>query len=152
MIKFFLLSVLTVTAALKAATQNSPDDIIGRWMNSENNLAVEIFKENNEYEAKVVWIDDSDDRSRPMNTRCDRKNPDERLRTRKIIGLVVMHGLIYNKENSDWEGGRIYDPNSGKDWNARAWLTSGDYLKVRGYWDFQFLGKDLLFKKVIEQL
>lgn len=148
MIKLFFLSVFTVTAVLKAAPQSSPDDIIGRWMSTENNLAVEIFKTNNEYKAKVIWIDDSDDKNRPMNTRSDWKNPDEKLRARKIIGLVVMHGLIYNKENSDWEGGRIYDPNSGKDWNAKAWLTKEDHLKVRGYWDFQFFGKDILFKKV----
>ncbi len=138
-----------VTAAFKAAPQNNPDDIIGHWMSTDNNLAVEIFKTNNEYKAKVIWIDDSNDKNRPMNTRSDWKNPDEKLRARKIIGLVVTHGLIYNKENNDWEGGRIYDPNSGKDWNAKAWLTRGDHLKVRGYWDFQMLGKDISFRKVL---
>lgn len=148
MIRLFFICVLTVTGALKASPQNNPDDIIGRWMSTENNLAVEIFKTNNEYKAKVIWIDDSDDKNRPMNIRSDWKNPDERLRARKIIGLVVMHGLFYNKENNDWEGGRIYDPNSGKDWNAKVWVMRGDRLKVRGYWDFQMLGKDILFKKV----
>ncbi len=105
MIKLFFLSVLTIMAALKAAPQKNPDEIIGRWMSSENNLAVEIFKTNNEYKAKVIWIDDSDDKNRPMNTRNDWKNPNENLRTRKIIGLVVMHGLVYNAANHDWRVG-----------------------------------------------
>jgi uncharacterized protein (DUF2147 family) len=148
MINLFFLSVLTVTTALKATPLYNSDEIIGRWMSTKNNLAVEIFKTNNEYKAKVVWIDDSDDKNRPMNTRCDWKNPDENLRRRKIIGLVVMHGLVFNRANHDWEGGRIYDPNSGKDWNAKVWLTKDEHLKVRGYWDFQVLGKDILFKKV----
>jgi uncharacterized protein (DUF2147 family) len=149
MIKIFFLSFLTVVAVLKAVAQGNADDITGRWMSAENNMEIEIFKVNTEYKAKVVWIDDSNDRSRPMNTRTDWKNPDETLRKRKIIGLVVMCDLVYNKENNDWEDGHIYDPNSGKDWKAKAWITKDGHLKIRGYWDLQVFGKDILFKKVL---
>ncbi len=132
----------------KSFSQNSPDQIVGRWMSNENNLEVEIFKAGGCYSAKVVWIDNSGDKSTPMNARCDFRNPDESLRRRKIIGLVVMNGLIYNKENNDWEQGKIYDPHNGKDWNAKASLTEGGLLRVRGYWGFQLLGKDVLFRKI----
>ncbi|MEO8720292.1 MAG: DUF2147 domain-containing protein [Ginsengibacter sp.] len=149
MIKLFFLSVVMITVVQKSFSQNNPDQIIGSWMSAENNLEVEIFKAGDNYNAKVVWIDDSDDKSRPMNTRCDFRNPDETLRKRKIIGLVVMNGLIYNEENNDWEQGKIYDPHSGKDWNAKVCFTKNGLLKVRGYWSFQLLGKDLLFRKIL---
>jgi uncharacterized protein (DUF2147 family) len=149
MIKLFFLSVVMITVVQKSFSQNNPDQIIGSWMSAENNLEVEIFKTGDNYKARVEWFDDSDDKSRPMNTRCDFRNPDESLRKRKIIGLVVMNGLIYNEENNDWEQGKIYDPHSGRDWNAEASLAKRGLLRVRGYWGFQLLGKDLLFRKIL---
>ncbi|MEO9145553.1 MAG: DUF2147 domain-containing protein [Ginsengibacter sp.] len=149
MMKIFFLSVVMIMLVPQSFSQNNPGQIIGRWMSTENNLEVEIYKVGGTYKAKVLWIDDSDDKTRPMNTRCDLRNPDEALRKRKIIGLVVMNGLIYNKENNDWEQGKIYDPQHGKDWNAKASLTKGGLLRVRGYWGFQLLGKDLLFRKIL---
>ena len=133
----------------KTFSQNNSDQIVGHWMSAENNLEVEIFKTGDNYDAKVVWIDDSNDKSRPMNTRCDFRNPDQSLRKRKIIGLIVMDGLIYNKKNNEWEKGKIYDPHTGKDWNAKASLTKDGLLRVRGYLGFQLFGKDLLFRKIL---
>ena len=71
-------------------SNNNTDAIIGNWMSAEdNNLEVEIFKIGSEYKAKVIWFDDTDDKTMPMAVRCDTKNPDKTLRTRKIIGLEV---------------------------------------------------------------
>lgn len=147
--KIIFILLLSATSVLKAASLNNSDHIIGHWMSDENNLEVEIFKAGSNYNAKVVWIDDSDDKSRPVNARCDWKNPDKNLRTRKVIGMEIMHGLVYKKMNNDWEDGRIYDPSSGKDWNVKICFTKAGLLKVRGYWGFQLLGKDILFKKVL---
>lgn len=127
--------------------QTKTDAILGKWMAEEKNLEVEIFKAGNEYKGIVVWFDDTDDKTIPMNMRCDRKNPDKLLRYRKIIGLEVMHGLTYNQDDEEWQGGRIYDSSSGKDWNAKAWLKDG-FLKVRGFWHFEFLGQTMRFKKI----
>ena len=147
--KFIFLSILIVMTVLKAASQNNADRIVGQWMSEENNMAVEIYKAGKFYEAKVIWVDNSNDKRTSMNAGYDARNPDETLRKRKIIGLVVMNSLMYNEQNNDWEQGQIYDPHSGKYWNATASLTKGGLLKVRGYWGFQLLGKDLLFKKIL---
>ena len=146
--KFLFSPLLIITLAVTAAAQHSSDDIIGRWMSSENNLEVEVFKTGDEYKARVIWFDASDDISRPMNVRFDRKNPNEALRSRKILGMEVLNGLVYNADDDEWREGRIYDPNSGKDWNAKAWLTKDGYLQVRGFWHFEFLGQNMCFKKV----
>lgn len=134
---------------LKAASQNNADRIVGQWMSAENNMAVEIYKTGKFYEAKVIWVDNSNDKSTSMNAGYDTRNPDETLRKRKIIGLVVMNSLMYNEENNDWEEGQIYDPHSGKYWNAKASLTKDGLLRVRGYWGYQLLGKDIFFKKIL---
>ena len=125
------------------------EDIVGKWMSTEKNLEVEVFRVNNEYKATLVWFDDSDDKSDPMSTRCDKKNSRRELRSRKIIGLEVMHGLTYNPDDNEWQNGWIYDSSTGKIWNAKAWLTKDGLLKVRGYWHFEFLGRNMSFNKVI---
>lgn len=147
--KFLFSPFLVITLIVSAAAQYNSDGITGRWMSMENNLEVEIYKTKNEYKARVIWFDDSDDKSRPMNVRCDRKNPNEALRNRKLIGLEVMHGLMYKADDNEWQNGRIYDASSGKDWNAKAWLTNDGLLKVRGFWHFEFLGQNMCFKKAL---
>jgi len=145
-ITFLALSIIAM--AFTIPSHHDSDNIVGKWMNTENNLEVEIFKTGNEFRAKVIWFDDSDDKSQPMDERCDTKNTDKKLRTRKIIGLEVMRGLIYNANNDNWEGGRIYDSSSGKNWDANAWIMEDGMLKVRGYWHFLFLGQNIFFKRV----
>jgi uncharacterized protein (DUF2147 family) len=109
---------------------------------------VEIFKAGDEFKARVIWFDDKDNLSRPMEKRCDTKNPDQYLKTRKVIGMEVMTGLIYIPENDDWENGQIYDASSGKIWKANVLIMQDGTLKVRGYWHLQCLGKNLFFKKI----
>jgi uncharacterized protein (DUF2147 family) len=59
-----------------------------------------------------------------------------------------MHSLVYNQDKKEWEGGHIYDPSSGREWSAIAWITEEGQLKVRGYWHFQFLGQNISFNKI----
>jgi uncharacterized protein (DUF2147 family) len=146
--KIVFLPILVVTFAATATAQSHSDDIVGRWMSVDSNLEVEVFKAENQYKARIEWFDDSDDKGNPMDVRPDKKNPNEALRSRKIIGIEALHGLVYNAQDNEWQGGRIYDPSSGKDWNAKAWLTKDGCLKVRGFWHFVFLGQNMCFKKV----
>ncbi len=149
MVKIFFLSLLTIMHISNTASQNNSDAIIGQWMTTDNKIEVEIYKTGDEYKGRIIWLDDSNDKSRPMNTRTDKNNPNPALRTRKLIGLVVMTGLTYNAEQNDWQGGQIYDPESGKQFSAKAYLTGNAYLKIRGFVGLEFLGKDLSFKKIL---
>jgi uncharacterized protein (DUF2147 family) len=149
-VKNIFLSLLLISiCSFKNIASTNSEKIIGKWLASEDkNLVVEVYKSGNEFRAKIIWFDDSDDKSKPMAERCDTKNPDKKLRTRKIIGLQVMQGLVYNAGDDEWKGGQIYDASSGKQWNAKAWLTTDGCLKVRGYWHFEFMGQNICFKKV----
>ncbi len=122
--------------------------IEGKWMSLENNLEVEVFKSGREYKAIVIWFDDSDDKSQPMNQRCDTKNPSKVLRTRKIIGMEIMHGLVFDADDEEWKDGTIYDSRTGKNWNVKAWINTQGILKVRGYWHFEIFGKTRGLRRV----
>lgn len=131
----------------RVAAQNKQDAIVGKWMSTEDNLLVQVYKCSNDFKAKVLWFDDTDDKSNPYNTRTDSNNPDNTLRRRKILDMEVLHGLTYNAKEDRWEDGRIYDSKSGRTWDASAWITSDHVLKVRGFWHFEFLGETVKFKK-----
>ncbi|MBS1513266.1 MAG: DUF2147 domain-containing protein [Bacteroidetes bacterium] len=141
------ISLFATLFSLSLHAQKNPDAIIGKWMSEDNNLEVEVYKEGTEYKAKVLWFDDSDDKSKPWNTRLDEKNPKKELRSRRIAGLEVLHGLTYDEDADEWKDGVIYDSNSGKEWSSKVWLNSNNELKVRGYWLVSLLGETMTFKK-----
>lgn len=143
----FFISFFILFSSFSHTGKNNADAIKGTWMSMEGNLKVEVYKKGNEYFSKVIWFDDTDDLSNPMATRMDTKNPDKTLRNRKIIGTEVMHGLVYNADDDEWQDGIIYDCSSGKEWNAKAWINSEGVLKVRGYWHLSIFGQNINFKK-----
>lgn len=141
-------AIIISMASFKKSVSNGADNIVGKWIASDDkNLIVQVYRTGNEYKASIVWFDDSDVKTKPMAARCDTKNPDKNLRTRKLIGLDVLSGLTYNADDDEWQDGHIYDPSSGKEYNAKAWLTSDGNLKVRGYWHIQMLGQNMCFSK-----
>jgi len=140
--------LISILHPVHLQAQKNPDAIIGKWMSDEDNLEVEVYKVGNEFKAKVLWFDDSDDKSKPMSTRTDEKNPDKALRNRRIIGLEVLSGLTYDEDDDEWVHGAIYDSKSGKDWSAKVWLNKDNRLKVRGYWLVSLFGETMTFKKV----
>ena len=122
--------------------------ILGKWMSTDGNVTVLVFKERDQFNAKVIWFDDSDDKNKPMNTRTDQQNPDIALRNRKIIGLEVLRNLKFNASTNRWEKGIIYDARTGKEWNLSALLTKNGMLEVKGFWHFEFISQTMTFKKI----
>lgn len=140
--------LLMLYAGNGIATTSNCDQIIGMWMASEKNIVVQVYKEGDSFKATVVWFDDSDDKTRPMDVRLDYKNPDKTLRNRKVLGMQVLKNLEYNASSNSWENGVIYDAKNGHEWNSCASIDKDGMLKVTGYWHFKFIGKSMKFNRV----
>jgi uncharacterized protein (DUF2147 family) len=95
-----------------------------------------------------VWFYDENDTITPIEERLDTENPNKSLRNRKILGLQVLSGLVYNARQKRWVNGKIYDSSSGRTWSATVWLTDVNTLQVRGYYLVRWLGKTLTFTRV----
>jgi len=128
----------------------APDAILGQWMSTRRNVKVMVFREGNEFKGRVVWFKDSDDPSRPMASRTDENNPDAKLRKRKVLGMQVLSRLNYNTKSNRWENGKIYDPKTGRQWSSVAYLDDEGILNVKGFWQFEFIGKTMRFNKVVK--
>jgi uncharacterized protein (DUF2147 family) len=150
----FLLIVLCFFTTVKAGP---PDDdagtkanrICGKWASTEKNLVVEVYPYKNTFKAKIIWFTGGVSKAKPMETITDVKNPDPSLRTRKVLGLDVVENLVYSPKSDTWEGGKIYEVQSGKYWSAAAYLDKGGLLKVKGYWKMKLFGKTMTFKRVL---
>ena len=126
--------------------ENKEDAIIGKWITIEKSVAVEVYKQNNSFRAKIIWFK-IEDTTRPMNTRTDEKNPNPALRSRKWLGMEVLRGLEYNASDDEWQDGIIYDAKHGREWDSVAWIGSDGLLRVKGYWVFKFISETLTFEK-----
>lgn len=143
-----LLSALFLSSIFACFAQNSsqPDEILGKWMSEENNLIVQVYKENNEYKGKIIWFNDPEE-DRDINLYYDVQNPNPALRHRKILGMDVLEKLKYDPANKSWEDGTIYDATSGRIYSSAISMNKDRTLKVTGYWKFKFIGRSMTFKK-----
>ena len=98
-------------------------DVLGKWLTEAGDAQVEIYQSGDKLNGRIVWL------AQGPETK-DKHNPDESLRSRKLMGVNILSGLSKSKDR--WEGGRIYNPKNGKSYKCAIWLD-GEQLKVRGY-------------------
>ena len=125
--KKLFISMMFVLAPLCAMMAQ---DVVGQWKLDNGTAIVEVYRQGDVYNGKVVWLKNP---TFPDGSPVvDVKNPDSKLRSRRIMGLNMLSGL--KKVGGEYTGGSIYDPNNGKTYNC-SMKVEGDVLKVRGSLD-----------------
>lgn len=128
----FLLLLLPSAAPAQESTTDTAaeaDGILGVWKTADGKALVEVYRCEESYCGRLLWIRDSLKNGTPA---LDDKNPDESLRTRPVRGLTIMRGFEYDGENI-WTGGKVYDPESGNDYQGKLELVDPNTLDLRGY-------------------
>lgn len=145
----FLLGICLVAGSLLASAQDfKADDILGVWLTKDKKAKVEIYKEpNNTYSGKIIWLRDPIDTT-TGKPKVDKENPEEDLRTRPLMGLVMLHDFVFDTD--EWEDGKIYDPNKGSTYSSYMELVNIDSLRLRGYIGFSFIGRTSYWNRVKE--
>jgi uncharacterized protein (DUF2147 family) len=122
--KRLIFSMVLAIVSLASYSQG----IMGKWLTESGDAKVEIYEAGGKINGKIIWLQKG-----PETT--DSHNTDEKLRSRKLMGVNILSGLT--KKSEKWEGGRIYNPKNGKNYKCSIWLD-GDKLKVRGYIGFLY--------------
>jgi uncharacterized protein (DUF2147 family) len=137
---------LAITSVFAVAQKNA--DIVGEWYTADKNAVVSIFIEGKTISGKTTWMKEPlESNGKP---KLDKENPDENLRTRKRLGLKIMHGFVY-KGNNIWEDGRIYKPTNGKTYGGEAELVDKNTLELEGYLiSLPFIGKKSTWTRKID--
>lgn len=147
MFKFLILFFFT--AIIAVSPPPNPDLLCGKWMSSEKNLVVQVYKDGDLFKAKIIWFKNIDN-SKAMEEWTDKNNPDPNLRERKLIGMSILKNMVYMAKSNSWEDGKIYDAKNGREWDASAHIDNTGALKVTGYWHFKFIGRTMTFRRVVD--
>ncbi|MFW5645652.1 MAG: DUF2147 domain-containing protein, partial [Bacteroidota bacterium] len=111
----------------------SADKIRGYWLTEKGTSQVWIYKaKNGNYYGKLVWLEEPSENGAPKK---DKENPDDKLKDRPLLDLLLLKGFEYNAKEKEWKNGTIYDPESGKTYDAYMWFEDGEEakLKIKGY-------------------
>ena len=115
------------------------DAIFGEWYTAEKDAIVTIFADGNTVSGKTTWMEEPNDSK--GDPKLDKENPEEKLRSRKRLGLKIMQDFVFKGDNI-WEDGRIYKPSNGKTYGGTAKLVDKNTLELEGYLiSIPFIGK-----------
>lgn len=119
--------------------QDNPDAIIGSWKNGEGTGIIQIYKNGDKYQGKIIWLKEPND-PETGKPKLDKNHPDKENHNRPVMGLINMWGFKYADKN-EWSGGKIYDPKNGKTYSCKMSLDGNNKLKVRGYIGVSMIGR-----------
>ncbi len=124
--KRILLLLAFIATAFVAQSQN----VLGTWRTvddetGETKSNVLLYEENGKIYGKVVALLR---KGVDPNRVCD-KCTDWR-KGQKILQMMIVRDLA--KSGDTWKGGKILDPEKGKEYTCTMWLEGGN-LKVRGW-------------------
>lgn len=119
-------------------SQTKADDIIGIWLTAGKEPAkIQIYKSGEKFYGKIIWLKNPVDNGKP---KVDGNNPDKSKRSNPVMGLVLLSGFKFDGDD-EWNGGDIYDPESGKTYGSYLYLKDNNTLKVRGYIGISLFGR-----------
>ncbi|RRJ91986.1 DUF2147 domain-containing protein [Paenimyroides tangerinum] len=115
----------------------SAQSVIGKWKTIDDETGkpksiVEISEKDGKIYGKVIEI--LTENKTAICSKCEGTN-----KNKPIKGLTIITGL--KKDGSEYNGGKILDPTSGKEYKCMMKLNGKDKLDVRGYVGIQALGR-----------
>lgn len=138
--------ILTLAMLAMPLAAAFAQDVIGKWKLEDGTAIVEVYKQGDVYNGKIVWLQNPTEAD--GSPAVDSENPDKSLRSRKLIGLNMLSNL--KKNGGEYTGGSIYDPGNGKTYNC-SMKVDGDVLHVRGSLDKKgLLGRTMDWFRVKE--
>jgi uncharacterized protein (DUF2147 family) len=140
-------TLATLLVSLLAASQVGAADPTGRWWAEGGAAQVEITRCGDALCGRVAWLRAPLDESGCLVR--DAENPDPALRGRSLIGVDLLQNLRPSAgDPSEWTGGEIYDPTSGRVYRAALRMDGPDHLRLRGYLGIQLLGRTTTWIRV----
>lgn len=139
----FLIGLMCLSAFVPA---DNPDAIVGIWMTGSRQGHVQIYKRENQYFGKIVWLKEPND-PRSGLPRTDTANPEPQKRNQPLLGLVNLRNFRYDGGNV-WDSGKVYDPEIGKEYSCKLTLRNTHTLDVRGYVGISLVGRTDTWQRV----
>ena len=130
--------VLTLLIGASKTPQKLPvfsaDMILGNWMDDKNEVLVKIYKIENKYFGKSLWIQNVANPGQPL--------PKEE---QHWIGKVLMNDFIW--QNNEWSKGTIYHIKENQTYSAYITPINQNTVKVTGFVWIRLLSQSKVFHR-----
>lgn len=129
-----------------SALAQDENRIVGTWLTQYGDSKVTISKDSKgQFNGEITWLKEPNRNGKP---KVDDKNPDVSLQSRPTLGLRILTGFNYEKDDKEWVDGKIYDPKEGKTYKCLMWFEDNpNELHVKGYIGFSLIGKQVVWTK-----
>jgi uncharacterized protein (DUF2147 family) len=128
--RYLSIIILTLTSIVNYA---QTDKIIGTWLTEDKEAHVKIYKSNNIYYGKIIWLKNPNDPKTGMAW-LDKENKSISKRKLTILGSIMLKDFKYIK--GEYIDGSVYDSRNGTTYSGKLWVENNGDLKMRGYWGF----------------
>ena len=118
--------MLSLVALALAGAPQAADAAVGRWKTETRGGIVEIQRCGQSICGRLL----TSEALRTNPTLRDLNNRDASLRNRPLRNLQILSGFGFDGEA--WSGGRIYNAEDGRTYNAKVTPVGANQLKVRG--------------------
>lgn len=126
-----------------SAQKPNADVIVGTWLTASGKAKVQIYKEGDKYNGKIVWL--KNPTYEDGKPKVDKNNPDKLKQSMPLMGLNMLKGFVFDED--EWEDGTIYDPENGKTYSCTMTYRDGK-LDVRGYIGISLIGRTQTWFKI----
>ena len=137
--KLSLLFFLFTCFQLQAQT------VLGKWKTIDDKTGqaksvVEVYENNGKVYGEIIEIFDATKRNR----KCDKCEGSDK--NKPVLGLVIIKNLT--KDATQYNGGKILDPETGNVYKCILKLVGKEKLEVRGYMGFSLIGRSQTWIRV----
>ena len=125
--------------------QLNAQTVLGKWKTIDDATGqpksiIEIYEKDGKIYGKIVELLNPAKR----NSTCLKCAGEDK--NKPILGLTIIKGL--SKDDDEYNGGKILDPESGTLYKCIIKLNGKDKLEVRGYVGFSLIGRSQTWLRV----
>ncbi|MDA1261106.1 MAG: DUF2147 domain-containing protein [Planctomycetota bacterium] len=119
--------------------------LLGVWETPEAKSNVEVYECGLALCGRLISLKEPlDDEG---NEKLDRRNKDETMHARPIVGIELLTGFVADGPGT-WSGGHIYNPEDGKTYKCKLTLQDDGTLKVRGFIGLSIFGQTQIWRRL----
>jgi uncharacterized protein (DUF2147 family) len=121
-------------------------DITGYWLTANKGTIVQFYKDGDSYHGKAVWHRQANDKNgKPLK---DINNPDKSKRNNPLMGSLLVTNLKYNPKTKMYEGGKVYQPNTGRTFDCKVKLIrENNVMEITGTAGMSMISKTLTWSR-----
>ena len=143
LILFSVTLVCLLVWGVSAARAAAVDPIDGLWLTEDGAAVVRLYSCGGDVCGRFYWI--APGQGGPGQ--IDSNNHDPAKRLRPLCGMQFIGGFKKTDEG-EYDGGWIYNPEDGEDYNAELTLEKDGTLSLRGYVLLPVFGQSQVWTRV----